>query len=206
MFYNNTAPKWKKKDSISFSPKMQLIKSHGLCVYCGLPNFLFAFRKVFFFPCWRKRVNLAQDLLWLQTPNGNSLLISNKHLCCRNISQSIYFRSSQPWIKYLIYSPCPINVTNIRDKKSDSWNVSRRLLWWSLSGPPRESWDARRFRALAQPLLIFSGSSKPQKFHKVCSGTAQRIGRGDKEEILWTTIPLQHSHSTFLPSVCWMLK
>ena len=86
MSYDNTAPKWKKKDSIGFLPKTQLMKSHGLCVYYGLPNFLFPFRKAFFFPCWRKGVNLAHDLLWLQTPNGNSLLISNKHLCCRNIS------------------------------------------------------------------------------------------------------------------------
>ena len=150
------------------------MKSHGLCVCYGLPNFLFPFRKAFFFPCWRKGVNLAHDLLWLQTPNGNCLLISNKHLRCRNISQSIYFRSTQPWIKYLIYSPRPINITNIRDKKSDSWNVSWRLLWWSLSGTPRESWDARDL----EPWPDHSWASVAPRSPSSSTKSAQELPRG----------------------------
>ena len=63
-----------------FLAKTQLMKSHGLCAYYGLPNFLFPFRKAFSFPCWRRGVNLAHDLLRLQTPNLKSTPLLQKHL------------------------------------------------------------------------------------------------------------------------------
>lgn len=39
----------------------------------------------------------ARGLPWLQNPNCNLLLISNKHLCWRNVSHSACFRSTFWW-------------------------------------------------------------------------------------------------------------
>ena len=89
-------PKKKRKDSYSFLARNQTMKSHGLFVYYSLPNFLFSCIKIFSFPF------CARTCIWPAKVTDHdfhfSAAFQETHLCCRNIWQSICFRST--WVRF----------------------------------------------------------------------------------------------------------
>ena len=81
-------------------------------VYYSSPKFLFLSIKVFSFPCCIGKFTC--DLLWLQIPKCNSLLILNKPIFAGEITVSLFVSGHQghnlpiPPIKHHIARGCPL--------------------------------------------------------------------------------------------------